>query len=68
MYTDEMDLWLAEARREESVNEARVRQGVNLAQNQNDQEGVGVRNGEITQTVEDEEDHTTIRRAILPDL
>ena len=75
MYSDEMETWLAEERHAEAQTQARLMaalirdddavirangDGVPGASN------VGV--GEIVQVVDDEDEVTTIRRPILPDL
>lgn len=72
MYTDEMDLWIAEARRDDAQAEARIRQA--LIQDSAVQapanldpprEQIG---DESVQVVEEGEEVTTIHRSVLPDL
>lgn len=75
MYTDEMDLWIAEARREDAQAEARIRQA--LVQDAAQDPALGAvqdyghshrEHEESVQVVEEGEEVTTIHRNVLPDL
>lgn len=75
MYCDEMELWLAEERMEEARSRARLvlannnSNGGRPQQIQNQpQPSSCTSSGEIVQVVEDEDEVTTIRRPILPDV
>ena len=79
MYSDEMETWLAEERHAEAQTQARLMaaliredgNGQNAAIRANGDGVPGASNvgvGEIVQVVDDEDEVTTIRRPILPDL
>ena len=79
MYSDEMETWLAEERHAEAQTQARLMaalirddgNGQNAVIRANGDGVPGASNvgvGEIVQVVDDEDEVTTIRRPILPDL
>merc|ERR1712223_143905 len=75
MYFDEMETWLAEERLEESKTQARARMAearrYDQAQNDGDdlsENSVNTTISQIVQVVDDEDEVTTIRRPVLPDL
>ena len=79
MYSDEMETWLAEERHAEAQTQARLMAAL-IRDDGNGQNAVILANGdgvpgasnvgvgEIVQVVDDEDEVTTIRRPILPDL
>ena len=72
MYTDEMDLWVAEARREDAQAEARIRQALIQDPALGSGQGGAVQErhqaAESVQVVQEGEEVTTIHRSVLPDL
>lgn len=72
MYCEEMENWLAEERLEEARSQARLAAAL-LRNSQNhhdadDQNTNALDNGSMVQVVEDEDEVTTIRRPVLPDV
>ena len=80
MYCEEMEQWLAEERLEEARSQARLLAVLQRSsQPRNDDEHYSSRqnsnlgsdeaeNGQTVQVVDDEDELTTIRRPVLPDL
>lgn len=73
MYCEEMENWLAEERLEEARSQARLAAALlRNSQNHHDADDqntdCNALDGSIVQVVEDEDEVTTIRRPVLPDV